>query len=93
MPAAEGYSGSDLAALCKEAAMAAIRELGPAIATASADAVRRSPVRQLALPAARCLLLVPLYFQRASISYCHVKVYPGYLRAFLPANLKTFLKT
>lgn len=40
LPAADGYSGSDLAALCKEAAMMALRELGAAIATAPAAAVR-----------------------------------------------------
>ncbi|EFN53758.1 hypothetical protein CHLNCDRAFT_36318 [Chlorella variabilis] len=37
---AHGYSGSDLAALCKEAAMVSIRELGAAIATAPVDSVR-----------------------------------------------------
>ncbi|KAL4419900.1 hypothetical protein ABPG75_006998 [Micractinium tetrahymenae] len=39
----EGYSGSDLAALCKEAAMLPIRELGPAIRDTPADRVR--PIR------------------------------------------------
>ncbi|KAL4430384.1 hypothetical protein ABPG77_002190 [Micractinium sp. CCAP 211/92] len=39
----DGYSGSDLAALCKEAAMLPIRELGPAIRHTPADRVR--PIR------------------------------------------------
>ncbi|KAK9143647.1 hypothetical protein Syun_013047 [Stephania yunnanensis] len=36
----EGYSGSDLQALCEEAAMAPIRELGQKILTVKADQVR-----------------------------------------------------
>ncbi|EEF50412.1 Spastin, putative [Ricinus communis] len=37
----EGYSGSDLQALCEEAAMMPIRELGPDILTVKANQVRR----------------------------------------------------
>ncbi|KAI3751048.1 hypothetical protein L2E82_22062 [Cichorium intybus] len=37
----EGYSGSDLQALCVEAAMMPIRELGSNILTVKADQVRR----------------------------------------------------
>ncbi|PWA61945.1 AAA-type ATPase family protein [Artemisia annua] len=37
----EGYSGSDLQALCEEAAMMPIRELGPNILTVNANQVRR----------------------------------------------------
>ncbi|XP_021858959.2 uncharacterized protein [Spinacia oleracea] len=37
---AEGYSGSDLQALCEEAAMMPIRELGPNILTVKANQVR-----------------------------------------------------
>jgi spastin len=41
--ATDGYSASDLTALCREAALGPVRELGPAIATARADKIR--PVR------------------------------------------------
>jgi SpoVK/Ycf46/Vps4 family AAA+-type ATPase len=58
---ADGYSGSDLAALCKEAAMIAIRELGPAIATAPADAVR-----VLAATPLRCSLFLIVQPKRCS---------------------------
>lgn len=37
----EGYSGSDLAALCREAALAPLRELGDAIASVSPSKVRQ----------------------------------------------------
>jgi spastin len=38
--ATEGYSASDITALCREAALGPIRELGPAIASVKADAIR-----------------------------------------------------
>lgn len=38
-----GYSASDLTALCREAALGPVRELGAAIASASLDSIR--PVR------------------------------------------------
>jgi SpoVK/Ycf46/Vps4 family AAA+-type ATPase len=56
---AEGYSGSDLAALCKEAAMLSLRELGAAIATTPADAVR-APVPDCR-PGAQCFMVLCVY--------------------------------
>lgn len=41
--ATDGYSASDLTALCREAALGPVRELGPAIASVRADRIR--PVR------------------------------------------------
>ncbi|KAL0038900.1 hypothetical protein WJX77_001190 [Trebouxia sp. C0004] len=41
----DGYSGSDIRALCREAAMVPIRELGPAISTVSADTIRPLELR------------------------------------------------
>ncbi|KAA6428494.1 MAG: spastin-like [Trebouxia sp. A1-2] len=41
----DGYSGSDIRALCREAAMVPIRELGPAITTVSADRIRPLELR------------------------------------------------
>ncbi|GBF97655.1 spastin [Raphidocelis subcapitata] len=41
--ATDGYSASDLTALCREAALGPVRELGPAIASVRADRIR--PIR------------------------------------------------
>ncbi|BDA45630.1 Fidgetin-like protein 1 [Coccomyxa sp. Obi] len=53
--ATETYSASDLAALCREAAIIPIRELGQAVNTVSADQVRRMELRdfQVALQSIR----------------------------------------
>lgn len=41
----DGYSGSDIRALCREAAMVPIRELGSAISTVAADKIRPIELR------------------------------------------------
>lgn len=49
----DGYSGSDIRALCREAAMVPIRELGSAISTVSADKIRPLELRDFADAARR----------------------------------------
>lgn len=44
----EGYSASDLTALCREAALGPVRELGPAVASVKVDRIRPLQLRDFA---------------------------------------------
>jgi len=67
------YSGSDLSALCREAAMAPLRELGPAVAHVPADRVR-----PLALPD----FSAALSFAKPSVGREQLRAYEDWTRQF-----------
>lgn len=71
--ATAGYSASDLAALCKEAAMAPVRELGPRIAHVPASEVRPVGGRDFA---------AALAVVRPSVSAASLRAYEEFTRDF-----------
>lgn len=69
----EGYSASDLTALCREAALGPVRELGPAIANVKLDKIR--PVHLLDFAEA-------LQVIRPSLNKEQLKAFEAFTREF-----------